>query len=89
MSKLSTKEEHDLVIKRQRLYLKSKDCNDPVVLDVCMRLIERSIIGEKKYDTTLDKNNLPLSDWLNHAFEEVLDFANYIEKTRKQLQESF
>jgi hypothetical protein len=42
-------------------------------------LLQRSIAGIKKYGTTTDANPLDLRDWLQHALEEALDMANYLQ----------
>ena len=42
-------------------------------------LLQRSLAGVAKYGTTTDANNLQLRDWLQHALEEALDMANYLQ----------
>ena len=51
---------------------------DPVVEAVRQDLLNRSQIGIKKYGTTLAENPLDLKQWLQHAYEECLDQANYL-----------
>lgn len=48
-------------------------------------LLNRSIVGLKKYGMTTDKNPLCLRDWLQHALEEVLDMANYLQAAISKL----
>lgn len=55
-------------------------CNDQIVLKNVLHLLQRSNIWVKKYWVTLQENNLKLSDRINHAREESLDFANYLTK---------
>lgn len=43
-------------------------------------LLERSKVGISKYGVTVDGNNLTEKEWLQHALEEALDLANYIQK---------
>lgn len=57
--------------------------SDPIVKRVVEQLIERSETGIKKYNTTLDRNDLNMKDWLQHLQEELLDAANYIEALKK------
>jgi len=52
---------------------------DPIVEAVRAKLLSRSQAGIAKYGTTLDKANLSQLEWLRHAQEEALDFANYLE----------
>jgi hypothetical protein len=59
--------------------------NDKVIEAVCKDLKERSERGIKKYGVTLDRDDLELKEWLQHAYEEVLDFANYLKKTMMEL----
>lgn len=42
-------------------------------------LLDRSLLGVAKYGTTTDKNPLELQAWLQHALEEALDMANYLQ----------
>lgn len=51
---------------------------DAVVASVRSDLLRRSEIGIKKYSTTLDQNPATLRQWLQHAYEETLDQANYL-----------
>jgi len=53
---------------------------DSIVDAVCNDLKERSERGIKKYGVTLDRNDLSQRDWLQHAYEEALDLANYLKK---------
>lgn len=54
--------------------------SDRIVLSVMEDLNKRSLIGHKKYGTTLDREDLSLLDWLQHRYEEILDDANYTKK---------
>jgi len=54
---------------------------DSVVEAVREDLLRRSAIGIKKYNVTLDRTDLSLVDWLQHAYEECLDQANYLKKS--------
>lgn len=53
---------------------------DPIIQSVVSKIIGRSEVGVKKYNTTLDKNELTTLQWLIHAQEEAMDFVNYLEK---------
>lgn len=56
----------------------SYEIKDDIVADVCLRLVQRSQVGIKKYGTTLKENNT--DNFLNHLFEELLDASLYIQK---------
>lgn len=51
-----------------------------VVEAVRTDLLRRSKAGIAKYGTTLDRTDLSLRDWLQHAYEETLDNANYLKR---------
>jgi hypothetical protein len=53
---------------------------DPVVEAVRKDLLDRSNVGIKKYGTTLAENPADLRGWLQHAYEECLDQANYLKR---------
>lgn len=53
---------------------------DNIVEAVRQDLLERSERGINKYGTTLDRSDLELRDWLQHAYEECLDQANYLKR---------
>ena len=42
-------------------------------------LNRRSLIGIEKYGTTLDKSGLTNVQFFDHAYEELLDAANYMQ----------
>ncbi len=53
---------------------------DRVVEAVRADLLRRSQLGIKKYGVTLERDDLSLKDWLQHAYEETLDQANYLKR---------
>jgi len=50
-------------------------------------LLQRSIVGLAKYGVTTDNNPLSLRAWLQHALEEALDMANYLQTAISKLDE--
>jgi hypothetical protein len=56
---------------------------DSIVDGVIDKLINRAVVGKKKYGITLDRNDLSLSEWLTHLQEELMDAVNYIERIKK------
>lgn len=63
------------------------EMKDKVVEAVRKDLLDRSTVGIKKYNTTLDRGDLTLRDWLEHAYHECLDQANYLKKSILKLEE--
>lgn len=53
---------------------------DRVVEAVRADLLRRSQLGIQKYGMTLGRDDLTLKQWLQHAYEEALDFANYLKR---------
>ena len=45
-------------------------------------------MGLEKYGTTLDRTDLSLLDWVQHAQEEMMDGILYLEKIKKTIIES-
>ena len=58
---------------------------DKVVLAVIADLNRRSEVGIKKYNATLERTDLELRDWMQHAYEECLDQANYLKRAIMEL----
>jgi hypothetical protein len=55
---------------------------DPVVQSVVEKFQKRSEVGQQKYGTTLEANNLPFLDWVKHMQEELMDAILYLEKMK-------
>ena len=47
---------------------------------VIAKIRQRAETGEKKYGTTMERNDLTLRQWVQHLQEELLDAAIYAEK---------
>jgi hypothetical protein len=54
-------------------------------LRVCQLIAERQMQGIEKYGTTVHANPLTLRDWLQHALEESLDHAIYLQRAIEEL----
>lgn len=59
---------------------------DKIVLRVLARFNERSQVGIKKYNTTLERNDLSTLEWLTHAQEEAMDFVLYLERLKDEFK---
>ena len=62
--------------------------NDSIVASVIEKFKSRSTIGIAKYGTTLDRTDLGILDWIQHAQEELMDGILYLEKLKKTLTEN-
>jgi len=56
---------------------------DTIVQSVIEQFKQRSEVGIKKYNTTLDREDLTRLEWLQHAQEEAMDLILYLEKLKK------
>ena len=45
---------------------------DSIVQSILLKFTQRSELGQKKYGTTLDRTDLSVLDWINHAQEEFI-----------------
>ena len=46
---------------------------------VIQKITDRAVFGKKKYGVTLEREDLTTLDWLEHAQEEAMDLALYLE----------
>ena len=59
---------------------------DSYVQIVKAKFEQRSQRGIEKYNTTLEREDLNLQEWLNHLQEELMDATLYIEKLKSELK---
>lgn len=55
---------------------------DSIVKSVLNQFIERAKMGKEKYNTDLDRTDLEILDWIQHAQEEHMDAILYLEKLK-------
>jgi hypothetical protein len=58
---------------------------DSVVEAVVSKMRNRSAVGIKKYNTTMDRNDLSVEDWITHLQEELMDAVIYLQKLKSML----
>lgn len=63
-------------------YDRERDRQDKYVQSVKEKFEQRSQTGIRKYNTTLEREDLDFLDWLNHLQEELMDATLYIEKLK-------
>jgi len=61
---------------------------DPFVKKVIDKYQERSEAGIKKYNNTLERNDLSFIQWLTHLQEELMDATLYIEKLKAEAKKN-
>jgi hypothetical protein len=59
---------------------------DSVVTSVISAFQKRAEIGKKKYGTDLDRKDLSILDWIQHAQEEHMDAILYLEKLKQEVK---
>jgi len=69
-------------------YNRERDRQDKYVQSVKEKFEQRSQTGIKKYNTTLEREDLDFLDWLNHLQEELMDATLYIEKLKDFAQKT-
>ncbi len=72
--------QYDLIEETSETYIK-----DSIVESVINQFKQRSEVGIKKYNTTLDRNDLSTLDWIEHAKQEAMDFILYLEKLKSEV----
>ena len=63
----------------------AKHTADSIVNTVIDSFIKRSNLGLQKYGTTLDRDDLNVLDWIQHAQEEHMDAILYLEKLKREV----
>lgn len=53
---------------------------------VIQQIRDRRDAGRAKYGTTMERTDLTIMDWLQHAQEEALDHAIYLERIKQDVQ---
>ena len=57
---------------------------DSIVTSIIKQFEERSAAGKTKYGTDLDRTDLSLLEWIEHAKQEHMDTILYLEKLKQQ-----
>jgi hypothetical protein len=58
------------------------DVVDSVVESIIEKFRQRSAVGVKKYNTTLDRTDLSEEQWKDHLLEELMDAILYLTKIK-------
>jgi hypothetical protein len=59
---------------------------DSITKSVFQQFFLRHQLGKKKYGVTLDRNDLDVLDWIQHAQEEHMDAILYLEKLKQTIK---
>lgn len=58
---------------------------DSIVDGVVDKFITRASFGKQKYNNDMDRTDLTIEQWLEHAIEEHMDAILYLNKIKKEL----
>lgn len=61
----------------------TKTNTDSVVYSIISQFKQRADFGMKKYGTNLDRTDLSVLEWIQHAQEEHMDAILYLEKLKQ------
>jgi hypothetical protein len=61
---------------------------DSIVTSIINQFEKRAIKGKEKYGVDLDRNDLTLLEWIEHAKQEHMDAILYLEKIKQEYIES-
>jgi hypothetical protein len=56
---------------------------DSVVDSVIDSFVDRASFGKQKYGTNMDREDLSLDEWLEHAIQESMDHILYLKKIQQ------
>ena len=59
---------------------------DSVVTSIISAFQKRAEFGQAKYGTNLDRTDLSVLQWIQHAQEEHMDAILYLEKLKQELE---
>ena len=65
--------------------MESEQKLDSIVSTIISKFQDRALMGKKKYGTDLDRTDLSVFDWIQHAQEEHMDAILYLEKLKREL----
>jgi len=77
----------DIIITYDEPIKENKLKKDKYVQSVKDKFEERSQTGIKKYNTTLEREDLNFLDWINHLQEELMDATLYLERLKTSYAE--
>jgi len=69
----------------EKSFQRQLDNSDSIVRAVVERFLSRAEFGQRKYGTNLDRTDLTVGDWIQHAQEELMDGILYLEKLKKTI----
>jgi hypothetical protein len=59
---------------------------DSIVDSIIDQFVDRAAFGKAKYNTDLDREDLSILEWIEHAKQEHMDAILYLEKLKKTVE---
>jgi hypothetical protein len=59
------------------------DKTDSIVDSIIDQFVQRATFGKQKYGVDLDREDLNILEWIEHAKQEHMDAILYLEKIKK------
>lgn len=74
--------DREIMSAKRGIPLEDKVKRDKYVQSVKEKFEQRSQTGIRKYNTTLEREDLSFLDWLEHLQEELMDATLYVERLK-------
>ena len=75
-----------MISNKEDRHLRAIYKTDSIVDSIIDQFVERSRMGKAKYGTDLDRDDLDILEWIEHAKQEHMDAILYLEKIKQTLK---
>jgi hypothetical protein len=75
-----------MISNKEDRHLRAIHKTDSIVDSIIDQFVERSRMGKAKYGTDLDRDDLDILEWIEHAKQEHMDAILYLEKIKQTLK---
>ena len=59
---------------------------DSILTELLEKYAQRAEFGKAKYNMDMDRDDLSITEWVNHAQEESMDLSIYLTKIKRELE---
>ncbi len=59
---------------------------DSILTELLEKYVQRAEFGKAKYNMDMDRDDLSITEWVNHALEESMDLSIYLTKIKRELE---
>jgi len=75
-----------MISNKEDRHLRAIHKTDSIVDSIIDQFVERARMGKAKYGTDLDRDDLDILEWIEHAKQEHMDAILYLEKIKQTLK---